>query len=356
MELEKIRKEIDSIDRELLKLLNQRLELGLKTKRHKKKISDPAREAEILEKLGRLSRAYSLARPDFIEKLFKSIFLESRRIQKQNKTLIGFQGEHGAFGEVAAGSYDPALVPVPCDAFADVFEGVEQGDLDLGIVPVENSAGGAITQVNELLIKSTLKIVGAVRLRIDHCLLQPPDSSWREIRMVYSHSQALSQCRGFLSRNKLEARPFYDTAGAAKMLAREKPKMAAAIASALCAEIYNLEIVKQNIQDFKNNFTRFLILSPTDGKNDSADKCSIIFSTPHRAGTLFSVLKIFADERINLTRIESLPDRDDPGNYIFFLDFQKDGIKERVPIILENVREKTAKLKYLGCYTEEVIE
>lgn len=355
MELEKIRKEIDSIDKELLKLLNQRLELGLRTKRHKKHVYDKTRETQILEQLLYLSRSYNLIKPAFVEKLFKAILVESRETQKENKPLIGFQGEHGAFGEVAAKVYDPNLVPIPCDDFADVFEGVELGTLDQGIVPVENSAGGAITQVNELLIKTGLKIVGAVKLRIDHCLLQLPESSWRQIRVVYSHPQALTQCRGFLSRNKLEARPFYDTAGAAKMLARDKPKMAAAIASKLCAELYNLEVVKLSIQDFKNNFTRFLILAKRERK-DSSNKCSIIFSTAHRVGTLFSVLKIFVDEQINLTRIESIPDRDDPGNYIFFLEFQKQGIQNQVQRTLEKVRQKTSKLKYLGCYTEEMTE
>ena len=353
MNLDKIRKQVDYIDHEILKLLNERMELGLRTKKFKNAIQDKDRETQILEQLKKYAHAYNLIKPDFVEKLFTAIMRESRKNQKPNKKLIGFQGEHGAFGEVAAEYYDQELAAIPCAEFADVFEGVEKGNLELGIVPVENSLGGAITQVNELLLKTDLKVVGAVKLRINHCLLKSPESNYQEIRIVYSHPQALSQCRDFLNRQKLEARSFYDTAGAANMLAKEKPKMAAAIASKICAELYNLEVIEENIQDHQNNFTRFLILSRREQKN-SVDKCSIIFSTPHKAGTLFAVLKIFAEERINLTRIESLPYRNDPGNYVFFLDFQCDAIHSRVRNILNKVKLKTKMLKYLGCYKEEV--
>ena len=131
--------------------------------------------------------------------------------------------------------------------------------------------------------------------------------------------------------------------------------MAAVIASKLCAEIYNLEVIKENIQDFQSNYTRFLILAKKENKQPS-DKHSIIFSTAHKAGCLFAVLKIFADAGINLTRIESLPSRDDPGNYVFFLDFQGNDIQGNVEKILEEVKQKTMMLKYLGCYTEEIFE
>jgi prephenate dehydratase/chorismate mutase/prephenate dehydratase len=355
MNLEKIRKKIDHIDHEILRLLNERIELGLRTKKFKESICDRERETQILEKLKKYSKAYSVIQSDFIEKLFTAIMRENRESQKAKRTLIGFQGEHGAFSEVAARYYDSNLAAIPCTEFADVFEGVEKGNLDLGIVPVENSLGGAVTQVNELLIKTDLKVVGAVKLRINHCLLDLPETNYREIRVVFSHPQALSQCREFLNRHHMEAQPFYDTAGAAKMLSKEKPKMAAVITSKLCAELYNLEIIKENIQDHQSNYTRFLILA-REKQVKSADKCSIIFITHHKAGTLFVVLKIFAEARINLTRIESFPYRDDPGNYVFFLDFQSKEINSKVEKILRKVKQKTVMLKYLGCYREEVFE
>jgi len=355
MSLKKFRTRIDSIDYEILRLLHERIELGLRTKRLKPGIQDKDRETQILEQLQDYACLYGVLQKDFLESLYPAIMKESRRIQGANKLLIGFQGEHGAFSEVASKHYDPNLVTLACSEFADVFEEIELGYLDMGIVPVENSLGGAITEVNELLVRTNLKVVAGIKLRINHCLLMLPGAQYRDIRIVYSHPQALSQCRDFLSRHQLEARPFYDTAGAAKMLVKDKPNMAAVIANARCAELYNLEIIKENIQDNVGNFTRFLVLAKEEQK-DSVNKCSIIFSTPHKAGALFEVLKIFADAGINLTRIESLPNREDPGSSVFFLDFQSKTIRAQVKPILEKVKEKTVMLKSLGCYQEKVYE
>lgn len=352
MNLGKIREHIDHIDLEIIKLLNERMELGLRAKKFKNAIYDVERESQVLERLKKYTLSQNVIREDFVKNLFTEIMQESRKHQKTKKSLIGFQGEHGAYGEAAARNYDPDLITIPCAEFIDVFKGVSSGNLDFGIVPVENSLGGAITQVNELLIGTDLIAVSAVKLQINHCLLELPKANYRDIRVVYSHPQALSQCHEFLKRQKHEARPFYDTAGAAKMLAKEKPKMTAVIASKLCAELYNLEIIKENIQDRQDNFTRFLVLSKK--KNEKpGNKCSIIFCTPHKAGTLFAVLKIFADAGTNLTRIESLPYRDDPGSYAFFLDFQSNNIHTDIDRILKIVKQKTVMLKYLGCYQEK---
>lgn len=355
MDLEKIRKKIDQIDYEILNLLNEKMELAIRIKKFKIAIDDGEREAQILEQLKKYSNTHNLMRSDFVEKLFTEIMKEGRKSQKKKKILIGFQGEHGAFSEVAARNYDPDLVTIPCTQFSDVFEGVEKAYLDLGIVPVENSLGGSVTQVNEQLIKTDLKVVAAVKLRINHYLLALPETDYREIRIVFSHPQALSQCREFLNRHKLEARPFYDTAGAAKMLAKEKSEMTAIIASKLCAELYRLEIIKENIEDHQFNFTRFLILAKEEKKNH-ANKCSIVFSTSHRAGVLFAVLKIFAEAGINLTRIESFPYRNTPGHYVFFLDFQISDFHNGVEKILKKAKKKTTMFKYLGCYKEDICQ
>lgn len=352
MNLEKIRYRIDRIDYEILKHLNERMELTFRTKKFKPGIKDEEREALIFSQVKKFSELHNLIRSDFVEKLFKEIIRESRSLQKEIKHLIGLQGEHGAYGEVAARKYDAELVPIPCAEFADVFNGVEQGHFDLGIVPVQNSLGGAVSQVNELLIQSKLKVVGAIKLRINHCLLALPESNYREIREVFSHPQALSQCREFIQRQQMEPRPFYDTAGAARMLIQERPPMTAAIASKLCADIYKLEIIKENIEDHQSNFTRFLVLAKEENKK-AANKCSIVFSTAHKAGALFAVLQLFAEARINLTRIESFPYRDDPGHYVFFLDFHKEEIDGQKDEILAKVKKMTPMFKYLGCYIEK---
>ncbi|MFW6159719.1 MAG: prephenate dehydratase [Acidobacteriota bacterium] len=355
MKLDQIRKKIDQIDDEILNLLRERMELGLKAKKLKKFIRDKEREKQVLRRLKEHCCNLHLIEPDFIEKFFSEVIEENRKLQEKEKCLIGFQGEHGAFGEVAAKFYDQNLVTIPCHEFSDVFEGVQEGSLDLGIVPVENSLGGSINQVNEQLLKSSLKVLAAVKLQINHCLLALPEAHLRDIKTVYSHPQALSQCRSFLTQKRLESRPFYDTAGAARMLKKEALNTAAAIASHLCGKLYNLKIIKDNIEDNSSNFTRFFILAKEE-KRTEANRCSIIFSLPHKAGALFSILEIFARAKINLTRVESFPQRDNPGCYVFFLDFESKRNLNQISKILEEVRSKTKMLKYLGCYKEEVFQ
>ena len=290
MKLKEIRGKIDKIDRELLVLLHERMGLALRSRKFKDSVSDPAREEALLARAERLS--LDLVERSFTRQLLKTIIEESKRLQEEDRKLVAFQGEHGAYGEVASRRLVSAGAYIPCMEFIDVFRGVEEGYFDLGVVPVENSLEGAVTQVNDLLTTTELKVIGEAKLPVTHCLLAVEDTDYREIRVVYSHPQALAQCRGFLMRNHLEPRPFYDTAGAAKMLARENPKAAAAIASSLCAELYDLEILKESIEDGPSNTTRFLLLA-REAYDNGGDKTSIIFATRHEAGQLFAVLRLF---------------------------------------------------------------
>lgn len=347
MSLKEVRKKIDLIDSNILKLLNDRMELVLMSKKFKSQIEDKEREKELLDSVK--ENLTGLINDKFIEKIYTEIIKEGKKLQQKEYELIAFQGEHGAYCEVASREWNNDLIPVPCSEFAGVFEGVESGLYDYGIVPVENTLGGSVDQVNRLLINTDLSVVGAVELPIHLCLLILPGTDHREIHTVYSHPQALAQARNFLSRNKLEPAQYYDTAGAAKMLAEKRPKVSAAIASKLCAKLYNLEIIKEDIEDLERNTTRFLVLSKKENREEGA-KCSVIFSTEHKAGTLFSVLEVFAKENINLTRIESIPN--EPGNFAFFLDFIGSNKEDRVVKALEKVKKITAGLKIMGFYKE----
>jgi prephenate dehydratase/chorismate mutase len=347
MKLEEIRGKIDKIDRELLVLLHERMGFALRSKKFKATVADPDREADMLARLERLN--LDLVERSFSRQLLRTIIEESRRLQEEERPLVAFQGEHGAYGEVASRRLVPGGAYIPCMEFVDVFRGVEEGHFDLGVVPVENSLEGAVTQVNDLLTTTTLKVTGEAKVPVRHCLLATEATGYREIRLVYSHPQALAQCRSFLMRHNLEPRPFYDTAGAAKMLARENPRAAAAIASALCAELYDLEIVKEGIEDGPANSTRFLLLS-TEPHLGASEKTSIIFATAHEAGRLYGVLQLFAEAHINLTRIASMPLRSDPGNYCFFLDFEGSEKDEKVAAVLEQAGKLTTSMKYLGSY------
>ncbi|MBU1682203.1 prephenate dehydratase [Candidatus Micrarchaeota archaeon] len=349
MRLEKLRKEIDGIDAELIKLLNKRMETTLMTKNFKTETQDPKREEEVLEKIQKYSGG--ILSKEFTNELYSKIISESKELQKKKLKLIGFQGEHGAYSEIAVKNYDPKAVSIPHKSFSDVFEGVASGELDLGIVPVENSLAGLVSSVNDLLTRTDLHVIGEIRVPIHHCLLAYPGTEYRDLKVTISHPQALAQCRGFISRNKLEAREHYDTAGSAMAVARDKPAATAAIASRLCAEIYNLDIIKENIEDCKTNTTRFLVLSKEPSK-EKGNKCSIVFSTAHKAGALFNVLKRFSEADINLTRIESRPLIEDPGNYAFLLDFQGSAEDSKVKKALEEVKKHTATYKFLGCYKE----
>ncbi len=347
MNLDDIRRKIDKIDRELLVLLQERMGLAIQSKKFKTKVADPKREEVVLARAERMNLA--LVEQPFAKQLLGTIIKESKRLQKENRKLVAFQGEHGAYGEVASRSLVPGGAYIPCLEFIDVFRGVEEGNFDLGVVPVENSLEGAVTQVNDLLTTTGLHVINEVKVPVNHCLLAPHETRLSEIRVVYSHPQALAQCNRFLLDQKIEPRPYYDTAGAAKMLARENPRAAAAIASSLCAELYDLDIISKGIEDGAANHTRFLLLSrkPYEGRGG---KTSIIFSTAHEAGQLFKVLRFFAEADINLTRIASMPLRSDPGNYSFFLDFEGDTEDEKVADVMKGMEEMSIRIKCLGSY------
>jgi prephenate dehydratase/chorismate mutase len=347
-DLDNIRRKIDMIDWEIMQLLNQRMEISVRSRKLKRHILDPDREQQILENVKKHS--YSLIEPEFSEGIYRQIMKESKAIQERGLTLIGFQGEHGAYSEAASLIYGPSLIPLPCKEFYDVFHEVATGQLDLGIVPVENSLEGPVTQVNGLLMETELKIVGEIKIPIHHSLLALPETEYRDLKFVYSHPQALAQCREFIARHKLEPRPFYDTAGAAKMLSDDRPDATCVIANKLCAELYHLEIIQENVEDHESNSTRFVILS-RDESPEPGDKCSIIFSLKHEAGALFSILKIFSDRAINLTRIESRPLRNDPGNYVFFTDYEGSDKDEKVMDALKAIQEITKSYKFCGCYS-----
>jgi prephenate dehydratase/chorismate mutase len=346
--LETLRRRIDLLDARLVRLLDERMELALRIKRYKTEIVVPERERDVIENAAQNAKVMSA---DFARQLYRQIIDEAVRLQSRDAQLVGFQGEHGAWSELAIRAWSPEAVAIPCVQFADVFESVRSGVLDFGVVPVENSIAGAVSGVDDLLIEAGLSIVGEIRVPIHHCLCALPESDYRDIRIVYSHPMALSQCHGFITRNRLEARAWYDTAGAARMLAHERPRAAAAIASEHSARLYGLEILKHNVEDSPSNSTRFVVLA-REPLAEGGDKCSICFTTEHRAGALFEVLALFSEAGVNLTRIESRPVRANPGTFTFLLDLQGSDRDPTVAALLEAVRARTDGFRLLGCYPE----
>lgn len=349
MRLKEIRKQIKRLDYELVKLLNQRLELILRATRFGDKTVNEEEENEYRENLEQIPEG--IADQQFISGLFNNIMEQCQRVRLMKQKLAAFQGEHGANSEVAVRAFDSKMVPVPCVKFVDVFDGVKQGYFDYGMVPVENSLEGGVVEVNDLLAKYDLYIVGETRLHIKHTLMTLADTDPRGIKVVYSHPQALAQCRQYISHHDFEVRPFYNTAGAAREISIARPKASAAIANKLCARIYDLKIVAENIQDENSNFTRFVMLAKKQ-QNQPGDKCSIVFSTQHECGALNKVLTIFARARVNLTRIESRPSRVEPGNFLFLVDFNGSTADKKITETLAAVKRISTMYKFLGCYNE----
>ncbi len=349
LDLKQVRHLIDDVDRRLVKLLDDRMHLALRAGRLKRLVGDRAREAEVIANVG--ATGFGLLEPTFVESLFRAIVHESRVMQERRPRLAAFQGERGAWSEMAIRQYDPTLVAMPCREFRDVFTLVAAGAMDVGVVPVENSIEGAVGEVNDLLVETDLRIVAEVLQPVHHCLLALPGTDRRELKAACSHPQALAQCAGFLARRELEPTPFYDTAGAARWLANERPQAVAVIASRLAAEMYGLEVVEEGIEDHPDNTTRFLALAQT-AAGYAGEKCSLVFSAPHRAGALLDVLRVFAAENLNLTRIESRPVRSDPGAFAFLLDFLGAEDDEHVERALARLPDLTLNWKVLGFYPQ----
>lgn len=264
---------------------------------------------------------------------------------------VAFQGEFGAYSEMAIYSFFGETAEVkPSESFDDVFERVKKRDVDYGVVPIENSIEGSVNRTYDLFLEYNLKVCGEIIIRISHCLIAHEDANINRIKTVYSHPQALAQCRKFLVEHKLKAISTFDTAGSVKMIKEEHLIDAAAIASERAAQIYDMTILEKGIEDVKNNSTRFFVLDTKDSNYSGEDKTSIIFAAKSIPGALYKVLKEFADRNINLTKIESRPTKQTPWEYHFYLDFEGHRTESRCQEALESIKDKTLFIKILGSY------
>lgn len=264
--------------------------------------------------------------------------------------LISFLGPKGTFTHEVANMIGDNLIPY-CTIPA-VMESVENGESLYGVVPIENSIEGPVgITLDSLAHTFDLKIFKEIIISINQNLIVNPGTEMEDIEDVYSHSQAISQCSEFISKNKIQPHYAISTANAAKSIIGDKAK--AAIGNSKAAELYNLEILKHNIQDTDNNETRFVVVSNNDHEPTGRDKTSIIFSIyEDKPGALYDVLGIFQKNNINLTKIESRPSKKGLGKYLFFVDFychRKDAIFDN---IIKEIDEKTYFLKVLGSYPE----
>ena len=261
-----------------------------------------------------------------------------------------FQGERGAFSEDAALRFFGTIDTIPCKSFAAVFEAVLTGKAEFGVVPVENSQAGSINETYDLLLSHPVTIFGEINLRINHCLVALPGATVAEIRVVYSHPQAIAQSQEFLNTLQVDIVPEYNTAGSAKRIKEEGITSHAAIASRRAARIYGLAVLAADIETNPNNYTKFFVISKKEAERAQKNKTSLVFATKNVPGALYRILGAFATRTINLTKLESRPSKDTPWEYVFYVDFEGHVDDASCKEALAELRERTSFLKILGSY------
>ena len=261
---------------------------------------------------------------------------------------VSFQGEHGAYSESAGRKFFDEMESVPSKTFENALKNTEENQSGFSILQVENSIEGTVGQSIDAITKTDLHSIGEIYLKVEHCLIG--SGSIDDVNTVYSHPQALGQCSEFIQNRKLRTVPTYDTAGSVKIIKEMNDESCASIASKDAGNLYNISIIKEGIENNSNNFTRFLIFSKGNTDETGNDKTSIIFSVKHEPGALFQILKEFHDNEINLTKIESRPNKNKNWEYNFFVDFLGHHSNVKIKLVLDKIRENTLFLKVLGSY------
>lgn len=348
--LHKLRNGIDAIDRKILGLLNKRLEIakeiGKCKGRSAEAVMDSARESNVIHRLFSLNKG-PLSN-EAIQHIFTEIFGSSREAQQPHS--VAYLGPEATFTHIAAKEYfgrSAAFVSRP--SIRDVFQTVEKGDAHYGIVPVENSIEGAVNYTLDLFYESELKICAETYLNISHDLLSTAGAI-KDIDLVYSHPQALAQCRKWIGKYlpNVTVREVGSTAEASKMAL--KNERSAAIASNEAAQMYKLNVMASKIEDLARNTTRFLIIGKKAARPTGKDKTSIMFVTPHSPGALYKVMTPIADAGLNMLKLESRPSRQENWTYIFFLDLEGHMDQMEVKETVEKMKKICLYIKWLGSY------
>ena len=271
-------------------------------------------------------------------------------------TRVAYQGERGAYSEEALiKHFGSSTEPVSKPYLSDVFDAVEEGEADAGLIPVENGLEGSIVRFYDLLYERKLKARGEVVLRVRHCLIANPGVHIGDVEKVYSHPQALGQCRAYLEEHGLEAIAAYDTAGSVRMLKELGCKDSAAIASSKAAEIYDMSVLERGIETDSGNYTRFLVIAEADHPPTSKDKTIIAFTLENKPGTLRWALEPFADRGINITSLETRPLVGRPWEYLFFIDALGHRENTEMRAALSELEEASSSIKILGSYPKSFL-
>lgn len=349
MELEDLRKKIDAIDSEILKLLNQRTTCALKIGSIKKSMGlnsyVPNRENEIVSRIVKLNKGPF---PNSgLAAVYRELMSATRFLEKPIK--VAYMGPEATFSHLAAlKKFGQSVHYFPVKTIKDVFEEVERKRVDYGVVPIENSIEGVINYTLDMFVESSLKIYGEILLDVSLNLLS--NSPMKSIKKIFSHPQPYAQSRNWLE-NNLPGVPLIETVSTTQAaLMAKKNKYSAAIASELAGQLYSLKTIAANIEDYPHNFTRFLVIKDSSCEKTGRDKTSIVFSVKDKVGALHDILTPFSKHEINLTKIESRPSRKKAWDYVFFVDFEGHKDDEKVTLCLLEVNKQCNFLKILGSY------
>ena len=347
-ELKRYRAQIDCLDDELLRLINQRAELAQRIGHAKggETVLRPEREAQILQRL--LSANHGPLSAAAVREVFTEIISHCRALEAPLR--VAYLGPHGTFSEAAVFQrFGQATEGVPADSIDGVFAAVESGTANYGMVPVENSTEGAIGRTLDLLLDSNLKICGEVLLQVHQCLLSN-ENELALIRKVYSHPQSFGQCQGWLNAHLPHAERVTasSNADAARLAADES--FAAAVAGAQAAANFKLKVLAQNIEDDTRNTTRFLVIGKQNVAPSGRDKTSLVMSAPNRPGAVHDLLLPLAQHGVSMSKLESRPSRTGLWEYVFYVDIEGHQSDPKVAAALAQLKQIAAFVKVLGSY------
>ncbi len=380
MKIEELRNQIDSIDTQLVDLLKERLTVAASVAEYKKEnnlpVLDRSRERELLNKVSKeagkeieseariffndlmgISRAYQSkllgVKSSYSEKIDRAINSTEKIFPES--AMVACQGVEGAYSQQACEKVFANPTIVYLNTWEGVFHAVDSGFCRYGILPLENSNAGSVNRIYDLLAQFNFSIVRSTRLHVNHCVLAKSGVKIEDIKDIYSHEQAINQCSEFLATLKnVNVHVCENTAMAAKMVAESDRNDIAALSSKNCAELYNLSVLKETVQNDGNNYTRFICISKNLEIYPGATKTSLMIVTPHKPGALYNVLSKFNSLGINVLKLESRPIPGSDFEFMFYFDIDVSVYSEKFQVILGQLENEAEKFQYLGSYTEVI--
>ena len=378
-DLNELRVEIDSIDRQIVELLTQRMAVANEVAEYKRErdlpVLDSSREQALLTKVTTqageefaggvravyhailsASRSYQNVKLDREAGLYRGIrsALENTPNLFPQESKVACQGVKGAYAQIACNRMFKNPDIAYCRSFEDVFRAVDSGECQYGILPIENSTAGSVHAVYDLMQKYNFFIVRSARMKISHNLLAKRGVKLEDIREVVSHEQAISQCANYLAELGVKVTVVRNTAVAAQMVAESERTDLAALSSRFCAELYRLNILQDGVQDRDNNYTRFICISKNQEIYPGADRTSLMITVPHRPGSLNTVLSKFTALEINLLKLESRPLPGREFEFMFYFDLEESIYAPEMEKLFQTLEVDCEKLRYLGSYTEVI--